>query len=80
MFPLQNFLGHLFPKPTSSQTDLQPLLNSPLLIKLLISVNFNQSLISCINTCVLVLINQYSTGLFVSYYTHGKAQLYEKIM
>ncbi len=30
-----------------------------------------------INTCACALINQYSSGLFVGYVTHGKTQLYE---
>ncbi len=29
------------------------------------------------SVCACVLINQYSTGLFVSYSTHGKTQLYK---
>jgi hypothetical protein len=33
----------------------------------------------CINTFASPKINQYSTGLFVSYSTHGKTQLYESI-
>ncbi len=33
--------------------------------------------LSCINTCVFVLINRYSTGLFVCYVTHEKTELYE---
>ncbi len=33
----------------------------------------------CLNTHALVLINQYSTGLFVNYFTHEKTQLYENI-
>jgi hypothetical protein len=49
--------------------------NYPLLIALLISFSFNQATILCINTHVLVLINQYSTGLFVSY---RKTRLYER--
>jgi hypothetical protein len=58
--PFQNFLGHLF-KTT-------PLIkNSPILIILLLSFSFNRAMIFCINTCAIVLINQYSTGLFVSY-------------
>jgi hypothetical protein len=44
---------------------------------LLISITFNQALIFCINTHASVLINQYSTGLFVSYSTHRKTQLHE---
>jgi hypothetical protein len=34
---------------------------------LLISFSFNHTTIFCTNICVAVLINQYSTGLFVSY-------------
>jgi len=34
---------------------------------------------SCINTHILSLIDQYLTGLFVSYITHGKTQLYKSI-
>jgi len=30
---------------------------------------FNHAIFFCINTCAMVLINQYSTGLFVSYYS-----------
>jgi hypothetical protein len=58
--PLQNFRSHPF-KTT-------PLIkNSPILIILLLSFSFNHAIIFCINTCAIVLINQYSTGLFVSY-------------
>ncbi len=39
-----------------------------------ISFSFNQAIIFFINTRALVLMNQYSTGLFVSYSTHGKKQ------
>jgi hypothetical protein len=35
------------------------------------------AIIFFINTHACVLINQYSTGLFVSYVTHGKTQLYK---
>jgi len=35
--------------------------------------------LSAINTCVYVLLNQYSTGLFVSHFAHGKTQLYETL-
>ncbi len=42
---------------------------------------FNQVLIKpsqlCINTLACLKINQYSTGLFVSYSTHRKTQLYK---
>jgi hypothetical protein len=44
-----------------------------------ISFTFNQALIFCINPHAMVLINQYSTGLFVSNSTHRKIQLQEKI-
>jgi hypothetical protein len=44
---------------------------------LLISFSFNQATIFCINTPAFVSINQYSTGLFVSYITHEKPQLYK---
>ncbi len=49
-----------------------PLLKSPTFITLQISFTFNQALIFCINTRALVLINQYSTGLFVSYSSRKK--------
>ena len=57
-----NFFASLFQKP------LLLLKTLPILIMLLISFSFNHTTIFCINTCVTVLINQYSTGLFVSYY------------
>ena len=52
----------------------------PILIMLRISFSFNHATIFCINTSVTVLINQYSTGLFVSYHsTRRKIQLHEII-
>jgi hypothetical protein len=42
---------------------------------LLVSFIFNQTIIFCINTLALDLINQYSTGLFVSHSTRRKTQL-----
>jgi hypothetical protein len=42
---------------------------------LLVSFSFNQTIIFCIKTLALDLINQYSTGLFVSHSTRGKTQL-----
>jgi hypothetical protein len=45
----------------------------PFLIMLLISFSFNNAAIFCINTCVHVLINQYSTRLFVSYSVRRKS-------
>jgi hypothetical protein len=45
---------------------------------LLISFSFNQVVTFCISTHASVLINQYSTGLFVSHSIHGKAKLHEK--
>ena len=40
--------------------------------------HFNHATFFCINTCALILINQYSTGLFVSYYfVRRKIQLPE---
>jgi hypothetical protein len=41
------------------------------------SFSFNHAINLGINTHACVFINQYSTGLFVSYSTHGKTQLYE---
>jgi hypothetical protein len=35
------------------------------------------AIILCINTCLCVLINQYSTGLFVSHSTHRKTLLHK---
>jgi len=40
--------------------------------------HFNHPTFFCINTCAMVLINQYSTGLFVTYYSvQRKIKLYE---
>jgi len=33
-----------------------------------------------LNTFAHLKINQYSSGLFVSYFTHGKTQLYKKLI
>ncbi len=66
----QNDLGHPSPKPFISfplLKCLQLLKMPPFLIMLLISFSFNNAAIFCINTCVCVLINQYSTRLFVGY-------------
>jgi hypothetical protein len=40
---------------------------TPFLITRLISYSFNQAAIFCMNISVTVLMNQYSTGLLVSY-------------
>ncbi len=70
----------LTPK-TSWATLLKPFLwlkILSILITLMISFSFNHAIIFCINTCVTVLINQYSTGLFVSYYSvQRKTQFHE---
>jgi hypothetical protein len=41
------------------------------------SFSFNHTINLGINIHACVLINQYSTGLFVSYSSHGKTQLYK---
>ncbi len=56
-----------------------PLLKLPILKMLLISFSFNQAIIFCISSLALALINQYSTGLFVSHSTHRKTQLQANI-
>jgi hypothetical protein len=45
---------------------------------LLISFSFNQAITFLCKYCAFVLINQYSTVLFVTYFTHGKTQSISK--
>ncbi len=63
----QNFLGHLSLKLFTFIKTPSLIKNAPFLIMLIISSSFNNATLFCKNTCVCVLINQYSTGLFVSY-------------
>jgi len=51
--------------------------NPPIVITLQFHLLLIKTSLSCINTHVFVLINQYSTGLLVSYFTHEKTQLYK---
>ncbi len=68
-----------FLKASPNLNHCPPLLNSPFWIKLQISFSFNQAIILCLNTRVFVLINQYSTGLFVSYSTNRKNPIVQKL-
>ncbi len=79
---LLNFHNHYnnvsLPKNSSvTLSKHSTLLKSPFLIMLLISFSFNHAIIFCTNPHALVLINQYSTGPFVSHSAHGKTQLQE---
>jgi len=73
----QHILGHLSLKCLASLTPLLKCLHilkmPPFLIMLLISFSFKNAANFCINIHVLVLINQYSTGLFVSYSIRRKS-------
>ena len=51
----------------------------PVLITLLIHIILIKLPFFFINIHIFVLSNQYSTGLLVSYITHGKTQLYETL-
>ncbi len=70
---IKNRLSTFWAAPFSQivQASLIPLLKSPLIKNvpvfniLIILFSFNNAAIFCINICVLILINQYSTGLFV---------------
>ncbi len=74
----KNFLGNLF--------ETFPLIkNCPFLIMLLILFSLNHAIIFCTKICVTVLLNQYSTGLFVSSFRrkiqlHKNCYLYLQIL